>query len=76
MSFKNNRERNTEQILSGIQEADEKTLDEITKAIIHRRNILFPEWELFLLSLPKNDLEERRRILAQTMEFLEHHDQI
>ena len=74
--FENNHERNTEQILSGIQEADEKTLDEITKAIIHRRNILFPEWELFLLSLPKNDLEERRRILAQTMEFLEHHDQI
>lgn len=76
MSFKNNREKNTEQILSGIQEADEKTLDEITKAIIRRRNILFPEWELFLLSLPKNDLEERRRILAQTMDFLEHHDQI
>ena len=51
-----------EQILSSIPEADEELLDELTNAIIHRHSILFPDWEMMVLSLPKNAPEDRKRI--------------
>ena len=52
-----------EMIRKAIEEADDLELSEIMQAIIRRENHIFPENEAFFLSLPKNDREERRRVL-------------
>ena len=52
-----------EMIRKAIEEADDLELSEIMQAIIRRENHIFPENETFFLSLPKNDREERRRVL-------------
>ena len=52
-----------EMIRKAIEEADDLELSEIMQAIIRRENHIFRENETFFLSLPKNDREERRRVL-------------
>lgn len=61
-------------ILKAIEHADDIEINEILNAVTQRYSNVFPEWEVMFLSLPKKDLEERRKILELFVSFLRRHD--
>ena len=56
--------------LTRINTATDRELTEIVLAILARYDALFPEEEVFFLSLPKYDKSEREAILAQFVETI------
>ena len=56
--------------LTRINTATDRELTEILLAILSRYDALFPEEEVFFLSLPKYDKGEREAILAQFVETI------
>lgn len=54
-----------------ISQSTKTELDAMEQAIIFRNHQLFPEWELVSLSLPRNNPEERRKILIAAVKILE-----
>ena len=59
-----------ETFLSFIRVADCAELTKLIQAILARYDALFPEEEVFFLSLPKYDKGEREAILAQFLETI------
>ena len=53
-----------------IETMDEFELAQLEIALIKARKRLFPEWETIIISLPENDLKERRRIMDRCWEML------
>ena len=60
-------------LLSAIEQADCYTLTQIVQSVIARCRELFPDEDVFFLSLPVHDQEERRYTLEQLTEQLMHH---
>lgn len=56
--------------LTRIDSATDRELTEIVLAILARYDALFPEEEIFFLSLPKYDRGERDAILARFVEVI------
>ena len=56
--------------LTRIDSATDRELTEIVLAILSRYDALFPEEEVFFLSLPKYDRGERDAILARFVEVI------
>ena len=56
--------------LTRIDVATDRELTEIVLGILARYDVLFPEEEVFFLSLPKYDQDEREAILAQFVETI------
>lgn len=56
--------------LTRIDSATDRELTEIVLAILARYDTLFPEEEIFFLSLPKYDRGERDAILARFVEVI------
>ena len=56
--------------LTRIDVATDRELTEIVLGILARYDVLFPEEEVFFLSLPKHDKGERESILAQFVETI------
>ena len=56
--------------LTRINTATDRELTEIVLAILARYDVLFPEEEVFFLSLPKYDRGERDAILARFVEVI------
>ena len=56
--------------LTRINTATDRELTEIVLAILGRYDALFPEEEVFFLSLPKYDKSEREATLAQFVETI------
>ena len=56
--------------LTRINTATDRELTEIVLAILARYDALFPEEEVFFLSLPKYDKGERDAILARFVETI------
>ena len=61
---------NSEKALSHIKDADCKELTTLVQAILARYDTLFPEEEVFFLSLPKHNRKEREAILTQFKELV------
>ena len=59
-----------ETFLSFIRVADCSELTKLIQAILARYDALFPEEEIFFLSLPKYDRGERDAILARFVEVI------
>ena len=59
-----------EKYSSVIEQADEVLLNDILQAIIKRYSILFPDWEVSVFSLPKNNPEERDRLVDTIIKFI------
>lgn len=53
----------TQELVSQIRQADGAALGDIAQALMDRYNTLFPNDEVFFLSLPKNNPQERQRLL-------------
>lgn len=45
----------------------EEQLEEVERMLIRRWEELKPDWEIVIISLPKNNAELRKKILAQVM---------
>ncbi len=60
-------------LLSVIERADCNTLTQIVQSVIARYHELFPDEDVFFLSLPVHDREERRCTLERLAEQLMHH---
>ena len=60
-------------LLSAIEQADCNTLTQIVQSVIARYHGLFPDEDVFFLSLPVHDREERRCTLERLSEQLMHH---
>ena len=56
-----------------IKSLNSAEMDENLLSMIRRHSALFPESEMVCLFLPKNDMEERERILTRSVEFLLNH---
>lgn len=56
------------EILEMIKQADDLGLNDIFFAAMERWGVIFPDWETVLISLPKHDMGERKRILAKVTE--------
>jgi len=59
-------------ILNKIQRANDSELSEIIKAVIRRYGVLHPNWEVIFQSLPQSDVDERRRCINETIDFLKN----
>lgn len=49
--------------LHWMKSANQEEIDRILDEAIKRRKELFPGWDMMYIALPKEDLEERKRIL-------------
>jgi len=59
-----------EMIYEFIEEADHTTTMELLDTVVNRFRELHDDWELILLTLPKKDQKERRRLLKQAIRML------
>ena len=59
-----------DQLVQRITEADDIALSEIVQAVIKRYGMLHSDWEIMFLSLPKDDRQERNRILRSVSDIL------
>ena len=57
-------------ILTRIASASDRELTDIVRAVLARYDTLFPEEEIFFLSLPKYDQQEREATLARFAELV------
>ena len=62
---------NFQMILAKISTADSSELSQITQAVVARYGVLFPDDEVFFLSLPIEDQAERAAILRQAADMIE-----
>ncbi len=63
--------RQLSQVLIQILNASDEDISKIIQAVIKRYEMFYPDDEVVFLSLPTDDLEERRAILAAALETLE-----
>ena len=61
-------EKGIENILTAIEHANDIQISQIIRAVIRRYNLVFPEWDILFLSIPKEP-DQRR---AQLEDMLEH----
>ena len=59
-----------EKIYEYIEEADRRETMEILDSAVNRFRELYADQELILLALPKNNREERSRLVAQAIKML------
>ena len=53
----------TKELLSQIRQADAAALNDIAQTLMERYHTLFPDDDVIFLSLPKNNPQERQRLL-------------
>ena len=62
-------------VLKAIEQANDMQISEIIRAVIRRYDFVFPDWDVFFLSLPKEPIE-RRSQLEHMLEHLKDHDSL
>ena len=61
------------EVVTYIQKANDWQVSEIIHAAIYRFNEVFPDWEGSFLSVPRNNPEEREKMLRSILEFHQNH---
>ncbi|MBQ9148043.1 MAG: hypothetical protein IJX69_00570 [Oscillospiraceae bacterium] len=64
-----------QEVLKQIENADDDAISQIIQAVIRRYKQVYPGWEVVFLSLPLDDAAQRRKQLADLIEFLDRHGQ-
>lgn len=52
-----------DELIKQIGKMDADTIEKLTDAVFERKRELFPQWDIVYLAMPKNNWEERKRIL-------------
>lgn len=60
-------------VLSVIEQADDLQISKIIRAVIRRYGLVFPDWDVLFLSVPKAP-EQRRSQLERMLEYLKDHN--
>ena len=60
-----------EDIKQQISKADSAQIDILMDAVFARKRELYPQWDIQYMALPKDDWEERKRILEFALEMEE-----
>lgn len=63
-----------QRMIKAMDAMDELQLDEIISAAAHRRNGMFPNNEYVVLSVPRDDPEERKRLLAYVIDLVDREE--
>jgi hypothetical protein len=58
-----------EELRKQIRKADREQIDILLEAAFARKRELYPQWDIQYMALPKDDWEERRRILEFALEM-------
>lgn len=61
-------------ILKAIEQANDLEINDILDTVIRRYRQVYPDWDIVFLSLPTSNLEERRRILQQSIALFTKYD--
>ncbi len=61
---------NTEKLLRYIRKCESAEIDMILDAITERKRELYQDWEFVYLSLPREDKNERLRLIKQAEKML------
>ena len=56
-------------LICAIEQADGYIVEEIILALQRRYQKLYPEWEIQFISVPREDSEERKRILERILQM-------
>ena len=64
-----------EQVLHTIRHAEPSVLSRIVQALLKRYEELYADEDVFFLSAPKGDLEERTRIMAAALRLDRTHSE-
>lgn len=63
-------ERDLDIVLERIMRSDARDWNDILLAVIRRHKMLYPDWELWPLTLPAKDLRQRERDLEAACEYI------
>jgi len=61
-----------DELLDRIDHAEPKEIQTIMDALTDRFQTLWPQWDLLMLSVPRNDKKSRIRVLEQSISLLSH----
>lgn len=67
----NRKRRSMNKLIKIIETADDLEISQIIHAVVRRYADVYPDWDVFFLSLPKEPAE-RREQLAQMLEALKN----
>lgn len=59
-----------QQVLARIEQANDCETDAIISAVIRRYDLVYPDWEVWFLSVPKNNVAERRSTVQCLLDHL------
>lgn len=57
-------------LVSRIQNADDVEISAIIEAVVERYSFVYPDWEVMVCSLPKNDPNERKLYAQRIIAYL------
>lgn len=57
-------------LVKAVEGADQEELDAVMKAIVRRYGELFPDWEVYFITMHR-DAEKRKKDLKELVSFLE-----
>ena len=63
---------NTDEIIEQIMKADTSRIDDLLHAVFERKRALYPQWDILYLAIPRDDWNERRRILESALQMESH----
>ena len=63
------RKREVSAIVNEINKADTEMIDYILDAAMNRKQALYPDWEIFYCSAPKNSVSSPEEMLRKAWEF-------
>ena len=62
----------TDEIIEQIMKADTSRIDDLLHAVFERKRTLYPQWDILYPAIPRDDWDERRRILESVLQMESH----
>ena len=60
-------------VLASIEQADDTQISQIIRAVIRRYGLVFPDWDVLFLSVPKDPTQRRLQLEHMREQLMEGH---
>ena len=60
-------------VLASIEQADDTQISQIIRAVIRRYGLVFPDWDVLFLSIPKDPSQRRLQLVHMLEQLKEGH---
>ena len=60
-------------VLATIEQADDTQISQIIRAVIRRYGLVFPDWDVLFLSIPKDPSQRRLQLVHMLEQLKEGH---